>query len=59
MTTICPKILLKPQFSNPERIQGVLEELMQTTNMMKWWQTLTEARGKDIYEIARKIQGKL
>jgi hypothetical protein len=25
---------------------------------MKWWQTLTEARGKNIYEIAGKtIQG--
>jgi hypothetical protein len=31
---------------------------MQTTNMMKWWQTLTEAIGKKIDEIAGKIQGK-
>jgi hypothetical protein len=31
---------------------------MQTTNAMKWWQTLIEARGKNIYEIAGKIQRK-
>jgi hypothetical protein len=31
---------------------------MQTTNMMKWWQTLTEAIGKKFDEIAGKtVQG--